>query len=232
MTKPPLLLLHGALGSRATWTALVPLLEARFAVHCLEFAGHGATPLRRAGFSMAGFVAEVQAYLAAQGIAQAGLFGYSMGGYVACELARADPDRVAGIVTLGTKFYWDAETAARETGRLDPQKIAAKVPHFAQALAARHSAIGWEAVLGHTRDLLRELGATGGLRPADLAGLACCVRIMQGDRDPTVPLAESAEVAHALPHGELEVLPTTPHEFERVAPARLAATLTDFFAAF
>ena len=194
MTKPALLLLHGALGSRATFAPLVPLLEPYCVVHCLEFAGHGATPLHGAGFRMAGLVAEVRAYLDDHAIPQAGLFGYSMGGYVACALARTDPERVAGIMTLGTKFYWDAATAERENGRLDPQKIAAKVPHFAQALAARHSAIGWEAVLGHTRDLLTALGTAGGLRPADLADLACRVRISQGDRDPTVPLTESAEV--------------------------------------
>ncbi len=229
MTQPPLLLLHGALGSRELFAPLVPFLEPYCAVHCFDFAGHGATPLRGAGFSMAGLVAEVRAYLDDYAIPQARLFGYSMGGYVACALAQADPERVVGIVTLGTKFYWDAATAERETGRLDPQKIAAKVPHFAQALAARHTAIGWEAVLGHTRDLLTALGASGGLRPVDLAGLGCRVRICQGDRDPTVPLPESAEVARALPHGELEVLPATPHEFERVAPARLAYTLREFF---
>ena len=63
---------------------------------------------------------------------------------MACILARTHPNLVTGIATLGTKFYWDPEVAARETGRLDPQKIAAKVPHFARTLAARHPAAGWE----------------------------------------------------------------------------------------
>ena len=229
MAKPALLLLHGALGASDQFAPLVPLLSDRFDLHRFDFEGHGAAPLHAPAFSVEGFVENVRAYMQQQGLARAALFGYSMGGYVAAAVALAHPDAVAGIATLGTKFYWDADVAAREVARLDPQKIAAKVPHFARALAARHTASGWEAVLGHTRDLLWSLAQRGGLRTADLAGLTAPVRICVGDRDPTVSLTECAEIYRALPHGELEVLPATPHEFERVAPARLAATLTEFF---
>jgi pimeloyl-ACP methyl ester carboxylesterase len=67
------------------------------------------------------------------------------------------------------------------------------------------------------------------LHPADVAELQQRVRIGIGDRDSTVTLAESVEMAQALPHGELEVLPGTPHPFERVPLPRLAYTLTEFF---
>ena len=231
MNKPTLLLLHGALGAGEQFAPLVPLLRDRFDLHWLDFAGHGARPLRAPGFSMEHFGENVRDYLREHGMARAHFFGYSMGGYVACTLALSHPEVVMSITTLGTKFYWDAETAAREVGRLDPQKIAAKVPHFAQALAARHTATGWEAVLSQTRDLLLALGERGGLRPGAVAGLAPRMRICQGDRDATVTVGESSEMARALPHGELEVLPGTPHEFERVPLARLAYTLTDFFTA-
>jgi pimeloyl-ACP methyl ester carboxylesterase len=32
------------------------------------------------------------------------LFGYSLGGYVACMVAQAYPERVEGVVTLGTRY--------------------------------------------------------------------------------------------------------------------------------
>jgi pimeloyl-ACP methyl ester carboxylesterase len=54
------------------------------------------------------------------------------------------------------------------------------------------------------------------------------VRVCLGDRDPTTTLAESADIYRALPAGELAVLPATPHELDRVAPARLLALITDF----
>jgi pimeloyl-ACP methyl ester carboxylesterase len=232
MTRPPLILLHGALGARDQFAALAPLLADTFDVHTVEFEGHGTTPLRDRPFSMEGFAENVRDYLQQHAIPRAYFFGYSMGGYVAVTLARSHPDLMAGIATLGTKFHWDPAVAARETGRMDPLKIAAKVPHFAAALAARHPAAGWEAVLIRTRDLLLSLGDQGGLRPADVAALAPRVRIGIGDRDTTVTLTESVEIYRALPHGELEVYPGTPHEFERVSPARLAASLTEFFALY
>jgi pimeloyl-ACP methyl ester carboxylesterase len=104
------------------------------------------------------------------------------------------------------------------------------VPRFAQALAAGHTALGWEAVLAHTRAMLTALGEQGGLRPDEVTNLAMPVRIGLGDRDTTTTLAESAAIYRALPHGELEVLPGTRHEIDRVAPARLAASLIECFA--
>ncbi|HUS16542.1 MAG TPA: alpha/beta fold hydrolase [Chloroflexia bacterium] len=228
MGKPPLILLHGALGAREQFAPLVPLLAGHLDVHCLDFNGHGGAPLRGDSFRIADFAQDVLDYLDQREIAEAALFGYSMGGYVACTLAAAQPARVTRVMTFGTKFYWDRDVAEREGARLDPVVIRAKVPHFAQALAARHTATGWEAVLALTRALLLDLGAVGGLRAPDVAGLQQPVRIARGDRDRTVTLAETEEMYQALPHGELEVLPATPHEFERVSAARLAASLSAF----
>lgn len=229
MNKPTLLLLHGAIGASGQFAPILPLLSPAFDLHLLDFEGHGSAPLRSRPFSMEHFAENVLEYLEQHSIARAHIFGYSMGGYVACVLALSHPHVVESIATLGTKFYWDADIAERETALLDPQKIAAKVPHFARALTERHTAAGWEQVLDNTRDLLRSLGQTGGLRPHDVAGIEPRVRVMLGDRDATVTLAESLDMYKALPRGELEVLPATPHQFEKVPLERLAYTLSQLF---
>jgi pimeloyl-ACP methyl ester carboxylesterase len=229
MNKPHLLLLHGAIGTSAQFDPLLPYLADRFTLHTLDFEGHGSAPARDRPFRMEHFAENVLEYMAAQGTECTHIFGYSMGGYVACALAIARPDMVSSIVTLGTKFYWDEEIAARETALLDPQKIAAKVPQFAQALAERHTTSGWETVLERTRDLLRHLASVNGLRPPDVASLEVPVRVMLGDRDNTVTLEETRDIYRALPRGEMEVLPATLHQLERISPARLALSLTDFF---
>jgi pimeloyl-ACP methyl ester carboxylesterase len=208
----------------------LPLLGADFDLHSLDFEGHGSAPPRPHPFSIERFTENVLDYIQQHSIERAHVFGYSMGGYVACHMARSHPHVVQSIATLGTKFYWDPEVAEREVGMLDPGKITAKVPHFARALAERHTAAGWEYVLEQTRELLRQLGQVGGLRPHDVAGIEPRVRLMLGDRDTTVTLSETAEMYRALPRGELEVLPATPHQFERVPMTRLAYTLAQFFA--
>jgi pimeloyl-ACP methyl ester carboxylesterase len=165
------------------------------------------------------------------GVGQAAFFGYSLGGYVALSLAQARPELVLGVATLGTKFYWDTATAARETALLDPKTILAKVPAFAERLRDRHTAAGWEAVCHETAGLLWALADLGGFRSESAARVPVRVRVMIGDRDATADLAESAAVARALPHGELEVLPGAPHPLEKAPLDRLAYSLGEFFGA-
>jgi pimeloyl-ACP methyl ester carboxylesterase len=229
MTRQHLLLLHGALGASDQFAPVVPLLRNRYEVHLLDFEGHGAAPLQPRPFRIEHFASNAYDYLVRQGIEGVCIFGYSMGGYVGCTLAMQHPQLVHRIATLGTKYFWDQEVARREVGYLDVDKIAAKVPHFAQALAERHTAAGWETVANHTADLLWSLAERSGLRAGDLAGLEQPVRVMVGDRDSTVSVAEAHEVYKALPHGELEVLPGTRHELDRVSPERLVYSLTQFF---
>jgi pimeloyl-ACP methyl ester carboxylesterase len=68
-----------------------------------------------------------------------------------------------------------------------------------------------------------------GLRAENVAHIQHRVRVIIGDRDSTVSLAESAEIYRALPNGEMEVLPSTPHPWEKVPLTRLAFTLIEFF---
>lgn len=222
-----LLLLHGALGSRAQLDALAALVSRRRPVHQIEFEGHGATGSRDRPFSVDGFVENVVAALDSSGLEKVDVFGYSMGGYVGLALALAHPGRVSTITTLGTRFAWDPATAAREAARLDPEVIRAKVPAFASTLAERHVASGWEALLARTAAFITSLGERAPLGQAELARIHHRVRIMVGDRDGTVSVEESAATFRQLPSGELMVLPRTPHPMEQVDVYRLADVLIE-----
>lgn len=228
MPRPVLLVLHGALGAADQMAPLAPVLESGFQPRLLDLPGHGPAPLT-SGFDTASFAACFIDWLEREQLGPVACFGYSMGGYVALETARQRPDLIRDVATLGTKFDWSRESAARETRFLDPAAIRAKVPYFAELLESRHSALGWETVLRHTADLMLALGAEPLLTPERLSQISCRVRVMVGDRDGTVSVTESAAAAKAIPQGELEVLPRTLHPFERVSLPRLAASLREFF---
>ncbi len=225
-----LILLHGALGASDQFDALAPQLAAAFHVHRLDFEGHGRLPRPARPFDMRHFMENLLAYLDEHHLTQVYCFGYSMGGFVALLLALSHPERVAGVVTLGTKLHWDPAVAARETSFLNPANMQAKVPQFVQALAQRHTGAGWEEVVHQTRAMLLALGTGGGLTPADAARMTPRVRVMLGDRDRTVTLEESLAFYQALPQGELEIVPGAPHPLERVPVARLAFGLQEFAA--
>lgn len=221
-----LYLLHGALGCAAQLEPLARSLHSGGDVRVLEFAGHGQTTLGQRPFSIDGFADQVVGQLDADGVATADFFGYSMGGYVALAVAVAHPGRVGRITTLGTKFEWLREIAAREADRLDPATIRAKVPRYGEALESRHAECGgWEANLARTAAMIRALGEDPPLVPDELAHIESPVCVAVGDRDATVSVEESARAARSLAAGALAVLPNTAHPLEQVDMGLLASIL-------
>lgn len=193
-------------------------------VHVLEFPGHGTTALGTTPFSIEGFTQVVGRAVGALS-APPVVFGHSMGGYVALALELRAPRTFAGVVTLGTKFAWSPEVAAREAGKCDAGLIEEKVPRFARVLEERHAgAGGWQSVLERTATLIRAVGAAPVLTPDLLPRIACPVVLAVGETDDTVTELETRTVAGMLPHARAEVLPGVPHPIERV-PAELATAL-------
>lgn len=225
--KPPLLLLHGAVGSAAQFEALIPLLAEYFDVYFPDFEGHGPRPSER-DFRIEHFAENAVDFLEHQIHGPVDVFGYSMGGYVAVWLARTHPDRIGRVLTLATKYLWTPDAAAREIGLINPDKIEAKVPQFARALEARHSALGWREVLTRTAAMLTGLGEHNLLAEEVLRTIPHPIRVAVGDRDTTVSVEESAAVYRALPNAQLQVLPGTPHPLEKIGAERLAAFIMDW----
>jgi pimeloyl-ACP methyl ester carboxylesterase len=226
----PLLLLHGALGDASQFDDLIPRLSRDFEILRLTFAGHGTRPPGAGSFGIGTFTQNVIDFLDENGVAAPDIFGYSMGGYVALHLAKTHPARVRRIFTLGTELPWTPARAARDVKMLDADTIVAKVPHFARQLEARHTALGWRELLRCTAAMLSDLGAHPPLTAEDFAALPHRVRIAVGDRDTTAGVTDSYEVFTTLPNGEFQVLPNTPHPFERADLDGLAVSITKFFA--
>ena len=223
-----LLLLHGALGDRTQLEPLEASLEGRYRCHLVEFEGHGRS-VSQHPYSIARFADNVRAFMAERRIERASLFGYSMGGYVALMLA-AQSDAIDSVATLATKLAWTPDGAAAETRRLDPLKIRAKVPAFAELLERRHAGSGgWEQVLTRTADFMTELGARPLVDDALLARIKQPVRLMVGDRDTVVSVDETTRAAAMIPNGSALVLPGVPHPFEQMPIAALAGPLREFF---
>jgi pimeloyl-ACP methyl ester carboxylesterase len=139
-----------------------------------------------------------------------------MGGYAALLLESRAPGTLGGIVTLGTKFEWTPEAAMRESARLDPAVLSAKVPKFAETLAERHSRSGgWELLLQRTATLLQDLGAAPPLTEEALRRVRVPVIVAVGSRDDTVNAAEAERVASLMQDATSVVLPDAPHPIER-----------------
>lgn len=223
-----LILLHGALGDRTQLEPLEAALEGRYRCHLVEFEGHGRT-VSPHPYSVARFRDNVREFMAERRIERASVFGYSMGGYVALALA-AESTAIDQVATLATKLAWTPDGAAAETRRLDPVKIRAKVPAFAELLERRHAGSGgWEQVLRRTVDFMTGLGTQPVMDDALLARIGQPVRLLVGDRDTVVSVEETTRAAQIIPNGKAVVLPGVPHPFEQVPIAALSGPLREFF---
>lgn len=224
----PIILLHGALGAAEQLRPLQRSLAGDTTVLAPDFAGHGQSDRSADTFSITDFAADVVRLMDEAGIAQADIFGYSMGGYVGMYLAQEQPQRMRKIATLGTKYLWTPDYAAVQRKMLDADVIAQKVPAFAGALATRHAGKDWKSILQKTAAMMTGLGDSESL-PAFPSAIAQPALLMVGDRDSTVDIAETEQVRRGLKAGELAVLPGTPHPFEKVDITLLSHLLRAFF---
>lgn len=97
--NPPLVLLHGLLGSSRNWQTVGRDLAAQFHVRALDLRNHGASPhADDCGFDA--MMDDVLAWLDREGIARTTLLGHSLGGKVAMLLACRHPERVDRLLIV------------------------------------------------------------------------------------------------------------------------------------
>lgn len=225
-----IVLLHGAIGATDQLEPLAnALAQKQFAVHRFSFSGHGNTPFQE-NFGIEQFAGELEQFIKENDLKQPAIFGYSMGGYVALSLAKAKPALLGTIITLGTKFAWSPEIAAKEIKMLDANTIIEKVPKFAEALKARHGD-EWQTLLQKTADMMTGLGNSPALKDEDFSELNHKVLLGLADHDTMVSLDETLHVFKTLKQADLYMLPRTKHPIETVNPTLLAEIISNYLSA-
>jgi pimeloyl-ACP methyl ester carboxylesterase len=222
-----LILLHGAIGSSAQLTALSIALKDVFSVHSFNFDGHGGEAID-GPYSIDRFLENLIHYLDENKLDQVVIFGYSMGGYVALKAAAKHPNRIVSISTLGTKFNWTPETAAKEVKMLDAEKIEEKVPKFAEHLKLVHSPLDWKEVLKGTAEMMLHLGEGKGLTDDEISSISIPVLIGIGEQDQMVSIDESKRVTNLLPNGKMIVFEDFQHPLEKIDLRVLATSISQF----
>jgi len=216
-----LILLHGALGAASQFNLIKEKLKDSFHIHTIDFAGHGGKAVPEDGFSIKTFASQLSDYIAEHQLSRPLIFGYSMGGYVALYLERHAPGSIEQLITLGTKLYWDKETAIREAAMLEAEKIEAKVPAFADQLKERHQPADWKQVLKTTADMMISMGEDPPLKDEDFNKIKMPVHLMIGDKDKMVTREETELVNNLLPNSKLSILENTPHPLEMADPDKI-----------
>ena len=212
---PCVVFIHGALNDHSVWTLLARWYAHHgYRVLAVDQPGHG----RSEGpppASVEALADWVLALLEAASVASAHLVGHSMGSLIALEAASRAPERVAGLVMVGTAYPMKVSDALLATARDDPDNAIAMVNAFSHSsLASKPSYPGPGAWLrGGSSALMHRIqsDADGNLFEHDFrvcdayAGgieaarrIACPVHLIIGTRDVMTPAKATKELASVL----------------------------------
>jgi len=214
---PHFLLLHGLVDTLEIWDAVVPGLADWSEVLRLDQRGHGESTAPQGPYARVDLARDATAVLDAQGIERAVWVGHSMGGIVSMAAALAFPERVAGLVLIGTASRCNERTAGwyeqiATAGERDGNAGLARAIHGKDAhREVRGDAAGIASVTRMLKSLYDDP-----LTPR-LSEISCPVRLLVGENDPMGPRA-SAIIQQALPDATLEVVPDCGHWIHVKAP--------------
>ena len=98
-SSPPMVILHGMLGSSRNWQTAAQALGETYRVYCLDLRNHGESPWAEP-HSFKAMVEDGVQWMDARLSERAVLVGHSMGGKVAMKLACENPKRLRKLVVV------------------------------------------------------------------------------------------------------------------------------------
>ena len=166
------------------------------------------------------------------------LVGFSLGGYVAQEIARLAPERIMRLALLDTSVRADTPERTAIRRALDKAaRLPGKFHGFGDRLLATYldpSHLTDSDIVARIRAMTERLGPETFVRQNNierkdgvdvLRSLACPILILCGENDALTPLADHQEMAALAPHANLVIVPGSGHLTPLEAPQAVARAL-------
>jgi len=220
----PLVLLHGGLMTIALnfGPLLEPLATTRQVI-AVELQGHGHTADTDRPMTIEALAGDVVALLDHLGLAEADLYGFSLGGLVAYAIAISEPTRVGKLIVASADGH---RPPGRESAPLDDERM--PTPADFQAMREAYDAVApdpahFDEFAARTSTMVHEFPGWAD----ELRSLQVPTLLIFGDRDFS-PLPDVVEAFELLPNAQLAVLPGTTHVGVTHRSAEVLALITPF----
>lgn len=226
----PVILIHGLGGSARWWAPTIPDLARQLRVYAVDLAHFGATrsdhpfALRRAPEFLVRWMDRV-------GLERASVVGYSMGGFVAADLAAEHPDRIDRLVLVDATLFPRGHGILRAgvgllrtVLGLPPRLLLTLLQGIGQAGLTTIASAALELLTTDIRDKLSRIRAP--------------TIVIWGDDDAILPVAEGRRLSCLIPGSEFVVLHGADHnpvwkrtaEFNQIVARFLTAPTGDISA--
>jgi pimeloyl-ACP methyl ester carboxylesterase len=247
----PLVMLQHFRGNLDNWDpALTDALGATREVILVDYPGVGAS-----GGEPLGTVAEMArhmiAFVAALGLERIDLLGFSIGGFVAQEIALVRPTLVRQLVLAATgpkgapgMHGWREDIAAAARGESRPENLLyimfahtdtsqAKGREFLSRFVARQDGRDVptsDRARDAQYDAIVDWGVPDHGALQRLTGIQSPTLVIQGDTDLMIPTRLSHLLAGLIPDAQIRIYPDAAHGFLFQHPAQVAADIERFLA--
>lgn len=238
-----IVLIHGLGGSAlAEWYEVGPLLADSHRLTLVEYRNHGLAPLFTGRYEISDLADDVAAVLAAAGVSEATVVGYSMGGTVAQELAHRHPKITKRLVLIGTfAAHSGAWRTARQVGTyivrawervmgVGTPDVRAGYLILTGAVAPQHARWMWEET--HRRNIEGGAAASLALMRFDatewLGTLAVPALVIVATKDQLVPPSWQYRLGSLIPGARIVDVNGARHELPWTHAHRVAAEIEAF----
>ncbi len=236
----PVLVFINALGSDfRIWDEVARILRRQFRLIRYDKRGHGLSEAGPDRYDMADYARDLSTLLDRLGVARATIVGLSIGGVVAQELYRQQPNLCVGLVLsdtaakIGNDESWDARIAQIERGGIEAIAGSILERWFTADFRARRSEdlAGWRAMLTRT-PRQGYLAACGALKRADLRPYAGAIGVptlcIVGEEDGSTPVQLVRETAALIKDCRFEVIKGAGHLPNLEQPETYARLIAQF----
>ncbi len=235
---PPLLLVMGLQLPAAAWGETAVRLAERFSVIAVDNPGAGASPVDPGRLTTGRLADGLAAVLDQAGVAEASVYGVSLGGMVAQELALRHPRRVRALV-LGCT--WPGGRSAvlpsravlrrlvgASSGDGDPLLVSPAYAAARRAAGERPEPLLTDGAAAPRAALRQFLAAATHDANGRLARLDLPALILHGSADRVVPVANARLLAASIPGAELVVYQGVGHAYPLEVGERALADVVGF----
>jgi 3-oxoadipate enol-lactonase len=243
-TGEPLLLIMGLSYPSRMWHRSRPVLANSYRTIALDNRGVGQSDVPPGIYSIALMASDAAAVMDAAGVESAHVFGVSMGGMIAQELALQYPSRVRSLIlgctAAGGPHAVQAESAALETlmrRDLTPEESKEAILPFIYDPATPRQRIDEDMVIrmkwyptpqGYQGQLQ---GIFGWEASSRLAQITAPTLVIHGESDRLIPPANGRLIAERIRDAKLVLIPQASHIFATDQPAAAHHAILEFLAA-
>jgi len=243
----PLLLIAGLALGAGSWWRTVPVLAERFRVLTYDHRGVGRSPSKTHPHSTARMAEDAVAVLDAAGVDAAHVYGFSLGGMVAQQMALRASERVRSLV-IGATHPGGRRAVVPATDVLSFFRRRPTLPHEEAAWASVPFNYGTRSRREHVdriaEDIARRVSApfpaaayraqlaAGSMHDCSprLRQIAARTLVVHGREDRMIPVQNAELLANGIPRAQLRIVEHAGHQYTTDEPT-IDHEIRDFLAA-